>query len=305
MAKDGKPTGTSTKSTNGSVLPAMTKAYGGPFWFAGFIYLIINGLSFASPMLLNQLITAVAMGLPVMWQAWLMVAGFFLITFSTAILNGVYYKATYLVGFRIRTGLVSAIYRKALRISSAAKKDTTVGEVVNLMSVDAQKFFELIAYLHILWSGPLVIVVATYLIWQQLGYGTIAGITVMVLVTPLSGIIATRLRTLQVQQMKLKDERVKLMNEILNGMKVLKLYAWEASFEKLIQSWREKELDIIKKTAVLNAGTYFVWTLAPFFVQLSSYITFVLLGGRLDANKAFVSAALFNILRGPMAMGEL
>lgn len=52
-------------------------------------------------------------------------------------------------------------------------------------------------------------------------------------------------------------------------------------------------------------GTYFVWTLAPFLVQLASYITFVLLGGTLDANKAFVSAALFNILRFPMAMCKL
>jgi ATP-binding cassette subfamily C (CFTR/MRP) protein 1 len=282
----------------------MFKAYGGPFWFAGFIQLLINGLTFASPMLLNQLITFVAIGSPIMWQGWAMVAGFFLVTFFTAILNGLYFKATFLVGFRIRTGLVSAIYRKALRISSAAKKDTTVGEVVNLMAVDAQRFFELVSYVHVLWSGPMIICIAIYLIWQQLEYGVIAGILVMVLITPLSGIIAAKLRDLQVIQMKIKDERVKSMNEILNGMKVLKLYAWEPSFEKLIMDIREREMVVMRKAAVLNAGTYFVWTLAPFLVQLASYITYVLLGGRLDANKAFVSAALFNILRFPMAMCE-
>jgi len=280
----------------------MMKTFGGPFWFAGFIQLIINGLTLASPMLLNELITYVRNGMPIAWHGWIMVAAFFLVAFLLAIFNSVYFKATFVVGFRIRTALISAIYRKSLRISSEAKKDTTVGEIVNLMSVDAQRFFELISYVHVLWSGPMIIGIAIYLIWQQLTFGVISGILVMILITPLSGIIAAKLRNLQVEQMKIKDERVKSMNEILNGMKVLKLYAWEPSFEKLIKEIRERELVVMRKGAILNAGTYFVWTLAPFLVQLASYITFVLLGGTLTANKAFVSAALFNILRFPMAM---
>lgn len=122
---------------------------------------------------------------------------------------------------------------------------------------------------------------------------------------PLSGIIAAKLRDLQIVQMKIKDERVKSMNEILNGMKVLKLYAWEPSFEQLILGTRGKEMVVLKKAALLNAGTYFVWSLAPFLVSLASYITFVLLGGTLDPNIVFVSVALFNILRFPMAMCKL
>lgn len=296
--------GSDRVKTNGSILPAMIKTFGGPFWFAGFIQLILNGLNLANPMLLNELITYVALGMPVAWQGWVLVISLFLVTFFMAIFNSIYFKATYVVGFRIRTALISSIYRKSLRISSAAKKDTTVGEIVNLMSVDAQRFFELISYVHVLWSGPMIIGIAIYLIWQQLEYGVITGIVVMILITPLSGIIAAKLRALQVVQMKIKDERVKSMNEILNGMKVLKLYAWEPSFEKLISDIRDREIVVMRKGALLNAGTYFTWTLAPFLVQLSSYITYILLGGRLTANKAFVSAALFNILRFPMAMCE-
>lgn len=122
---------------------------------------------------------------------------------------------------------------------------------------------------------------------------------------PVSGVIAAKLRDLQVVQMKVKDERVKSMNEILNGMKVLKLYAWEPSFEKLVLGTREKEMIVLRKAALLNAGTYFVWSLAPFLVSLASYVTFVLLGGTLTPNIAFVSVALFNILRFPMAMCTL
>ena len=282
----------------------MIKGFGGPFWFAGLLQLFINGLTFASPLLLNELISYTGNDEAPFWQGLLLTFALFFVTFISSIVNGQYFLKTFLVGFRIRSGLISAIYRKALRISSAAKKDTTVGEIVNLMSVDAQRFFELVSYVHVLWSGPLIIGVAVWLLWRILGVAVVAGLVVMILMVPVSGVIATKLRALQIIQMKVKDERVKSMNEILNGMKVLKLYAWEPSFETLILGTREKEMVVLKKAAILNAGTYFVWSLAPFLVSLASYITFVLLGNELTPNIAFVSIALFNILRFPMAMCE-
>lgn len=298
--KGGEPL--NSKATNGSVLPAMVKAYGKPFWFAALLYVVLNALALASPLLLNELITYTNNPFSYFWQGLLLTFALFLVSFLTAILNGQYFYYCFLTGFRIRTGLISAIYRKALRISSAAKKDTTVGEVVNLMSVDAQRFFELMPFVHILWSGPILIGVTIWLLWRVIGVAVVAGLVVMILMVPLSGIIATKLRNLQVLQMKVKDERVKSMNEILNGMKVLKLYAWEASFERLILGSREKEMVVLKKQAILNAGTFFVWTLAPFLVSLASYVTFVLMGNVLTPNIAFVSIALFNVLRAPMAM---
>lgn len=210
----------------------------------------------------------------------------------------------FLVGFRIRSALISAIYRKALKVSSSAKRDTTVGEIVNLMAVDAQRFFELISYLHLLWSSPLVMGVAIFLLWQQLGPSVLAGLAVMILMFPLNAYIAVKLRTYQVKQMIKKDHRVKLMNEILSGMRVLKLYAWEPSFEQTIQGVRDEEMVILRQTAMFNAGTFFVWSMAPFLVTLASFATYVLVDENnvLDPGTAFVSLALFNILRMPMAM---
>lgn len=209
----------SSKATDGSILPAMVKAYGGPFWFAGLLQILINALTFASPMLLNELISHAANPFSPFWQGLILTFALFLVTFLTSIVNGQYFLKTFIVGFRIRTGLISAIYRKSLRISSSAKKDTTVGEIVNLMSVDAQRFFELVSYLHVLWSGPVVIGIAIWLLWRILGVAVVAGLVVMILMVPLSGVIAAKLRDLQIIQMKVKDERVKSMNEILNGMK--------------------------------------------------------------------------------------
>lgn len=93
----------------------------------------------------------------------------------------------------------------------------------------------------------------------------------MIILIPVNGFIANKIKDLQIRQMKNKDERVKLMNEVLNGIKVLKLYAWEPSFENQVLRIRDKEIKVLKEAAYLNAGTSFIWSCAPFLVSTSKY----------------------------------
>lgn len=67
--------------------------------------------------------------------------------------------------------------------------------------------------------------------------------------------------------MKSKDSRIKLMNEMLNNIKVLKLYAWELAFKDKVTDIRERELRVLKKAAYLGAMSTFTWVCAPFLVS--------------------------------------
>jgi len=113
------------------------------------------------------------------------------------------------------------LYFKALRISNTARKTFTVGEIVNLMAVDAHRFVDLTTYLNMIWSAPFQIALAIYFLWQSLGPSVLAGLFVMIVLIPINGIVAAKARSLQIKQMKNKDQRVKLMNEILSGIKVM------------------------------------------------------------------------------------
>ena len=107
----------------------------------------------------------------------------------------------------------------------------------------------------------------------------------------------------QRSQMLKKDERVRLVSEILNGIKVLKLYAWELSFIKRINSLREEEVYQLRIFQFLEGTQYFVWSSAPLLVALASFVTFVLIdpaNNILDSQTAFVSLTLFNTMRGPL-----
>ncbi|CAG2053139.1 unnamed protein product [Timema podura] len=286
-----------------SVLPAICKAFGPTFLFGSALKLFNDILTFVSPQILRLLISFVEGDEPV-WKGYLYAVLMLLTAALQTLFLAQYFNRMFIVGLRIRTALISAIYRKALKMSNSARKESTVGEIVNLMSVDAQRFMDLTGYLSMIWSAPLQIALALYFLWDILGPSVLAGLAVMIVLIPVNGFIANKAKTLQIRQMKNKDERVKLMNEILSGMKVLKLYAWEPSFEQQVIKIRNKEVKVLKQAAYLNAGTSFIWSCAPFLVSLVTFATFVLsdTNNVLDAKTAFVSLSLFNILRFPLSM---
>uniref|UniRef100_A0A182PLM5 Multidrug resistance-associated protein 1 n=1 Tax=Anopheles epiroticus TaxID=199890 RepID=A0A182PLM5_9DIPT len=293
-----------TKAKNiASILPALIKTFGGTFLLGSFLKLGQDLLTFASPQILKLIINFVGGDDP-MWKGLMYAITLFVVAGTQTLLLGQYFNRMFFVGLRIRTALISAIYRKALIISNSARKGSTVGEIVNLMAVDAQRFMDLTTYINMIWSAPLQIGLALYFLWQILGPSVLAGLAVMIILIPVNGVIANMIKTLQIKQMKNKDERVKLMNEVLSGIKVLKLYAWEPSFEQQILKIRDKEVKVLKSAAYLNAGTSFIWSCAPFLVSIISFATYVLSDDShvLTPVKAFVCLTLFDILRMPLVL---
>ncbi|XP_063605857.1 multidrug resistance-associated protein 1-like [Penaeus indicus] len=287
-----------------SILPTMIRTFGPTFLFGASLKLFHDCLQFVSPQILSALITFTESEDEPVWKGYMYAVLMIVCAQIQSLVLGQYFMKMFLAGLRIRTGVISAVYRKALRISSSARKESTVGEIVNLMSVDAQRFMDLTSYINMLWSAPLQIALALYFLWGLLGPSVLAGLAVMIVLIPVNGFIANKTKQFQISQMKNKDHRVKLMNEILNGIKVLKLYAWEPSFEEQVLGVRNLEIKVLKKSAYLNAGTSFIWTCTPFLVSLATFATYVQISPEniLDAKTAFVSISLFNLLRFPISM---
>uniref|UniRef100_A0A7N6BYH4 ATP-binding cassette, sub-family C (CFTR/MRP), member 3 n=1 Tax=Anabas testudineus TaxID=64144 RepID=A0A7N6BYH4_ANATE len=287
-----------------SFLRALIKAFGPYFLIGSGFKLLQDLITFVNPQLLRMLISFTKQkGVPDWWGYTLAFLMFFTAFLQTLILHH-HFQYCFVTGMNVRTAVIGAIYRKALAITNAAKRSTTVGEVVNLMSVDAQRFMDLTTFLNMLWSAPFQIMLALFFLWQNLGASVLAGVAVMIMLIPFNAVIAMKTRAYQVEQMQYKDSRIKLMNEILNGIKVLKLYAWEDSFKEKVLAIRQKELNVLRKTAYLGALSTMAWTSAPFLVALTTFAVYVYVDEThvLDAEKAFVSLSLFNILRFPLNM---
>ena len=124
------------------------------------------------------------------------------------------------------------------------------------------------------WSSPLQIALSVYWLHKQLGNAIFAGLAVIILAIPLNFAITIKMRGYQMDQMKNKDKRIKLMNELLGGIKVIKLYGWEKSFIDQVQDIRKKEEKVLRKSAWMSALMSFIWTTIPFLTIAVAFITF-------------------------------
>ena len=88
------------------------------------------------------------------------------------------------------------------------------------MSVDAQRLMDLMTYVNMVWSAPFQIILSLIFLYDAMGPSIFAGFAVMVIMIPVNGVLASQARKFQVRQMSEKDTRIKLVNEVLNGIKV-------------------------------------------------------------------------------------
>ncbi|XP_061492311.1 ATP-binding cassette sub-family C member 2 isoform X2 [Rhineura floridana] len=286
------------------LLAAVFRTFAGNLAKAVALKVVQDLLVFVSPQLLKLMISFVSDPNAYLWHGYLYAALLFVIALIQSVCLQQYFQLCFELGMLVRTALMAAIYKKALTISNATRKESTVGEMVNLMSVDAQRFMDFTNFVHLLWSAPLQIVLSVVFLWLELGPSVLAGIGVMILLIPVNAVLVTKARAIQMKNMKYKDERMKIMNEIISGIKILKLFAWEPSFEKRIGRIRAQELKGLLHFAYLQSISIFFFNCAPLLVSVATFAVYVMVDENnvLDAQKAFTSISLFNVLRFPLVM---
>ncbi|XP_063818327.1 ATP-binding cassette sub-family C member 2 [Pseudophryne corroboree] len=296
--------GTSKDFPKSWLFKTLIKIFSNILLKSAFFKLIHDVLVFVNPQILKAMVSFTANPAEHLWTGYLYAVLLLVAAFIQSLCLQQYFQGCFVLGMRVRTTLMAAVYRKALTVSNATRKEATVGETVNLMSADAQKFMDLTNFIHLIWSSPLQIAISVVFLWVELGPSVMAGLAVMVLLIPINAVLATKSKSFQMRNMQNKDKRLKIMNEILNGIKILKLYAWEPSFEKQVQEIREKELKDMLHFAYLFSVSLFIFTCAPFLVSVASFAVYVVVDtdNVLTAERAFTSISLFNVLRFPLSM---
>ncbi|XP_035519605.1 canalicular multispecific organic anion transporter 1 isoform X1 [Morone saxatilis] len=289
---------------NSWLITTIYKTFRGILLESAFFKLLQDLLAFASPQLLKLMISFTQDKSRYTWEGYLYAVLLLVVAVLQSLFLQQYFQRCFVLGMKVRTAIMASVYKKALVVSNEARKESTVGETVNLMSADAQRFNDVTNFIHLLWSCPLQITLSIVFLWLELGPSVLAGLAVMVLMVPINGFLATKARNIQIENMKFKDKRLKIMNEILNGIKILKLYAWEPSFQTQVEGIRGQELKVMRKFAYLTSVSTFIFSCAPALVSLATFAVFVGVSSDnvLTAEKAFTSISLFNILRFPLAM---
>ncbi|XP_073525888.1 uncharacterized protein [Phyllobates terribilis] len=213
-----------------------------------------------------------------------------------------YFQNVMRVGFRLRSTLVAAVFRKSLKLTHESRRKFASGKITNLMTTDAEALQQICQSLHTLWSAPFRIVVSMVLLYSELGVAAIMGAILMVLLFPVQTVIITKMQKLSKEGLQRTDKRIGLMNEILAAMDAVKCYAWETSFQSKVQSVRSEELSWFRRSQLLGALNTFILNSLPVLVTVVSFAMFSLLGGDLTPARAFTSLSLFAVMRYPLFM---
>ncbi|KAF9977214.1 hypothetical protein BGZ73_006687 [Actinomortierella ambigua] len=210
-------------------------------------------------------------------------------------------------GQRIKSALSSMIFQKALRMSPGARQASSVGRMNNLMVVDTDTWQYAVDNLSSIFTIPLEIAVALYMVYELVGWTTLVGLGTILAMVPLQVWRAGKFEELEDKILKAKDERVRLTTQILSSIKVIKLYNWERPFEKRVHEARQHELEIYRQQGVIEALISLVFASASTLVTLTTLSAYALWGGPdftpgpLTAKTVFVTMTVIMMLHGPVS----
>ena len=289
-----------------SLFLAIARAYGGPFLRGGLIKVLSDVSQFLQPQFLRLLIAFVSSyqtskPQPVI-RGCAISLGMFALSVTYTSCQHQYFQRVYETGMRVRSGLTAVIYEKSTRLSNAGRAAKTTGDVVNLMAVDTQRLDQVMQFMQQIWSAPFQIFLAMASLYQLVGPSMFAGVGIMLIMIPINGVIVKYLRQLSIKQMSNKDVRTKLMSEILNNIKSIKLHAWTRAFSNRLNEVRNNlELAMLRKKAAVQTLSNFTLTTTPFFVSFATFSIFALTSDRpLTADLVFPALSFFNLLQFPL-----
>ncbi|KAI8640714.1 hypothetical protein BD408DRAFT_444931 [Parasitella parasitica] len=178
---------------------------------------------------------------------------------------------------------------------------SNVGKITNLMSVDADKLSDIPSYIFMIYTAPVDVTIAVAYLYNLLGNAALVGLVVMLLCFPITGLLTKKMSASYKALTTAKDRRNDLVNELLQGIRMIKYFAWEDNWREKVFKARRDEINKLIKTIIIDVLVNLIFLTVPVLVTVTSFIWYTKVSGNeLTASVAFVSITLFEMLRGPL-----
>uniref|UniRef100_A0A2K5ELR0 ATP binding cassette subfamily C member 8 n=1 Tax=Aotus nancymaae TaxID=37293 RepID=A0A2K5ELR0_AOTNA len=228
--------------------------------------------------------------------------------FLALLLQRTFLQASYYVaietGINLRGAIQTKIYNKIMHLSTSnlSMGEMTAGQICNLVAIDTNQLMWFFFLCPNLWAMPVQIIVGVILLYYILGVSALIGAAVIILLAPVQYFVATKLSQAQRSTLEYSNERLKQTNEMLRGIKLLKLYAWENIFRTRVETTRRKEMTSLRAFAIYTSISIFMNTAIPIAAVLITFVGHVSFFREADFSPsvAFASLSLFHILVTPL-----
>ncbi|GAA5802280.1 hypothetical protein HPULCUR_007743 [Helicostylum pulchrum] len=236
--------------------------------------------------------------------AYLYVLGLFITSCGQSLC---YQQALYIgrtLGIRIQSIVIAEVHSKLLRrpdeSRAAEEEDETShkpkSNVNNLLSVDAQKIGELTAYVFYIYCFPVQISIFIWSLYNLLGHASLWGVLIIYISQPFIYWLSRRFQKFQREAMACTDKRIRLMDELLSAIRIIKFFVWEKQFKDRINDARDTELKAVQSRLYMSMWMGNIWFLIPGLIMVVVLYAYTR-ESILTASTAFTVLALFNTFK--------
>lgn len=267
---------------------------------SAFLSTILVCASYVGPYLMDAFVQYLYGNQQFRYQGYALAASFFVAKLTESLAQRQLYFKLQKIGIHFKVAFIAAIYKKGLLLSSQARQRHTSGEIINYMSVDAERIGDFSWYLHEFWCVPLQVFLGLFVLYKSLGLASLVGLAAIVVIMIGNAPLGNLQEKFQDKIMEAKDKRMKATSETLRNMKILKLQAWETRFLQKLVNMRKVECSWLRKYLFAEVMLAFAYWTAPSFVSVVTFGACMLIGVPLTAGRILSALATFRILQEPI-----
>ncbi|KAJ8734039.1 hypothetical protein PYW07_014590 [Mythimna separata] len=287
-----------------SLWKAMRRAYWLSYMPGAIFVLIICTARTAQPLLFSQLLSYWSVDSEMTQRE----AGFY--AFAMLGLNFVsmmcqHHSSLFVMRFsmKVKVACSSLLYRKLLRMSQVSIGDVAGGKLVNLLSNDIARFDYAFMFLHYLWVVPIQAAVVLYFLFVAASWAPFVGLFgVVILILPLQAGLTKLTAVVRRSTAKRTDKRIKLMSEIINGIQVIKMYAWEKPFQLVVKAARAYEMTSLRKSIFIRSMFLGFMLFTDRSIMFFTILTLTLTGTMITATTIYPIQQYFSIIQMNVTM---
>ncbi|KAF9361387.1 hypothetical protein BGX34_007153 [Mortierella sp. NVP85] len=288
------------KGKTPSLLKTVIKTFWRRYYTAAVGLFCGDACQVSNPLIITFINDSAGINPPPAWHGYGLAIGLVCLTLSQNMLYQRWNLGSVTMGIFIRATLIDLVFRKATKLSSRAHLIYTDGAIVNLMSTDASRIDTAMLSILLVASIPIFTIVAVGLLVKLMGPSALLGAGILILVNPIQGWAMSRLAPIRKRGSQFTDSRIRLTQEILQGIKVIKFFGWESQFQKKLSDIRSSELYNVAKLLYIRGAVAATSASMPVLASALSFILYGAIGNELKPEVVFPALAFFTVLRTPL-----
>ena len=268
-----------------------------------FLFVIQILLSQLEPLILYNLIAFIKHPNSIRWHGYFMAFLLFANQMSRVTIVHNFRRNMNYLQAKVQVLLVNHIYRKALKRSTL--KDNGSYDTYNLMTVDVGNVVNALYFTKHLIQIPVNSTLSIYNLYSLIGRSIFYALLAFIpIIAPITVFIAVKTKRAQKRMMKAKDSRLKILSDLLNAIRSVKLNYWDPIFNRRVTETRDEEIKNFKRYQIFYQISHIIFYSMPILLSILSFLFFLYTDDRnvLTPQLAFTVLNYFRLLKSSLTV---